>query len=89
VKMFEVRVVTPPFRLFSTLLYTPAPSARFRVLTVGRGWHRRPRNRTVDPFEFRLVALPGIDSYTLVRRINYYVSFSLAWLSHCKVFRLV
>jgi hypothetical protein len=64
-------VVTRPLRLFSPLLSTPAPSARFRVLTVGRGWHRRPRIRSVDPFEFLLVALPGLDSYTLLRRINY------------------
>jgi hypothetical protein len=36
-----------------------------------------PRIRSVDPFEFRLVALPGLDIYTVQMRINYYVSFSL------------
>jgi hypothetical protein len=49
-------VVTRPFEPYLPLLSTPTPSARFRVFTVGRGWHWRPRIRSVDPFEFCLVS---------------------------------
>jgi hypothetical protein len=52
----NVPVVTRPFEPFLALLSTPTPSARFRVLTVGRGWHWRPRIRSGNPFEFCLVA---------------------------------
>jgi hypothetical protein len=64
-------VVTRPFEPFFALLSTPTPSARFLVLTVGHGWHWRPRIRSVNPFEFCLVACPGLDIYTVLMRINY------------------
>ena len=64
--------------LFSPLISNPLSSARFRVLTVGDGWHWRPvwdlmihLSLALLPIEFRLVAEPGLDSYTLLRRINY------------------
>jgi hypothetical protein len=68
---FGLSVVTRPFEPFFPLLSTPTPSARFRLLTVGRGWPWLPRIRSVDPFEFCLVAWHGLDIYTALMRINY------------------
>jgi hypothetical protein len=66
-------VVTRPFAPFLPLLSTPAPRARFLVLTVGRGWHLRPRIRSVDPFEIVDVweTVDGISRIYRVRWLGY------------------
>jgi Plant transposon protein len=54
-----VSVITRQFRLFLPLISTPAPSARFRILTVGRGWHRRSVFDPLINSDFALLPNPA------------------------------